>query len=780
MENQPLADGPNQDPGTRKRADNSLLQWRRQYMEMSFPEVIEEPGPGGLLEYLYILQRRRGTLILIGVLGLVTSLLFTLPQTPTYQARASIEIQNLNENFLNTRNLSPTAEDGASYAPGSDLRTQAKLLKSESLLDRVAAKPDLGKKLFSEEGSGLSAWRKALGLREGRRASTREKILSLVAENLKITTEANTRLIEIRYDSTDPQFAADFVNTLTAEFIQQNLESHWRTTQQTGEWLTRQMGDVRIKLEKSEDQLQIYAQASGLLFTSEKDNVAEEKLRQLQEELSKAQADRVASQSRYELVSTAASPESLPEVLDDATLKEYEVKLTDLRRQLAEISSSLTPSHPAVKKVQAEVTTLESAIGKERTNIVQRIRNEFESAQRREHLLARNYDSQAHLMSEQAAKVAHYNILKREVDTNRQLYDSMLQNVQEAGMTSALGASNIRVVDSAKPPTHPYKPSLVFNSALGLLAGAFFGIVFVVAQESANRTIRGPGEAKIYLDVPELGAIPSAKVERSGPFAYYQTYHHNGKALEGKRSENGKPSQVELVTSNEKSSLLADSFRATLCSILLHSVQNGDRRPRVIVITSASPREGKTTVASNLALALAEISRSFIMPALLIDGDMRRPRLHEIFGVPNQWGLSDVLEGKPFPTGREAIVCRTGFRNLYLLPAGSSGSNIPSLLHLPLAPEFLDRMRKEFHTVIIDTPPMLHLPDARILGRYADGVILVVRSSQTMRAAAVAANQRLTEDGTRVLGTILNQWDPRETNSYSYGYSYSYSYKARA
>jgi capsular exopolysaccharide synthesis family protein len=179
-----------------------------------------------------------------------------------------------------------------------------------------------------------------------------------------------------------------------------------------------------------------------------------------------------------------------------------------------------------------------------------------------------------------------------------------------------------------------------------------------------------------------------------------------------------------------------------------------------------------------LALALAEISRSFIMPALLIDGDMRRPRLHEIFGVPNQWGLSDVLEGKPFPTGREAIVCRTGFRNLYLLPAGSSGSNIPGLLHLPLAPEFLDRMRKEFHTVIIDTPPMLHLPDARILGRYADGVILVVRSSQTMRAAAVAANQRLTEDGTRVLGTILNQWDPRETNSYSYGYSYSY--KARA
>ena len=286
------------------------------------------------------------------------------------------------------------------------------------------------------------------------------------------------------------------------------------------------MEDVRIKLEKSEDELQSYAQASGLLFTSEKDNVAEEKLRQLQEELSKAQADRVAKQSKYELASTAP-PESLPEVLDDATLKEYQVKLTDLRRQLAELSSSLTPAHPAVKKVQAQVTALEAALEKERANIIQRIRNEFESAQRREHLLAANYASQARLMSEQAAKVAHYNILKSEVDTNRQLYDSMLHNVQEAGMTSALRASNIRVVDSAEPPTRPYKPSIVLNSALGLLAGAFFGIVFVVVQERADRTIQGPGDTTIYLDVPELGAIPSAKAatepalcllpERKGP-----------------------------------------------------------------------------------------------------------------------------------------------------------------------------------------------------------------------------------------------------------------------
>jgi succinoglycan biosynthesis transport protein ExoP len=769
MENQSLFDDPGQGPLTRKGASSNLLPPRRQYMEVPFPEDFEEPGPGWLPEYWQIFQRHKGTLILILFLGLLTSLLLTIPQTPVYQARGSIEVQNLNENFLNTRNVSPTADNGAMDAPGVDIQTQAKILQSESLLNRVVTKLDLQKKLFPDDGSGrFSAWRLALGLGEGKQTSTRERVLSLIAKSLKISTETNTRLVEIRYDSTDPHLAADFINALTTEFIKYNLESHWKATQQTGEWLTHQMEDVRIKLEKSEDELQSYANASGLLFTSEKDNIAEEKLRQLQEELSKAQADRVASQSRYELASTVA-PGSLPEVLDDATLKDYQVKLTDLRRQLAEISSSLTPAHPAVKKVQAQVTTLEMALDKERTNVIERIRNEFEYAQRREHLLAANYASQARLMSEQAAEVTHYNILKREVDTNRQLYDSMLQNVQEAGMTSALGASNIRVVDSAEPPTRPYKPSVVLNSALGLLAGAFFGIAFIVVQERSDRSIQAPGETAMYLDVPELGAIPSAKAAMGRLPAYYQCE----KSLEDKHSQNGNRWQIELITSNRKPSLIADAFRATLTSIL-YSGENGNR-PRIIVITSTNSGEGKTTVACNLALALAEIGPSVLMQSvLLIDGDLRRPRLHEIFGVPNRWGLADLLEGKTPPNGCEGMVYKTCYRNLNLLPSGSSTANVGALLHSPRALTFLKRMREEFHTVIIDAPPMLNMPDARVLGRLADGVVLVVRSAHTMRDAAVAANQRLTEDGTRVLGTILNQWDPRRMNQYTHGNVYKY------
>ena len=750
----------------RKSSRTSLVSPLPQYIEVPLTEAFEQPGPNLVADYLQILWRRKGTLILIVCLGLLTSLLLTLLQTPTYQARASIEIQNLNENFLNMRNVSPTSDEGGSYAPGSDLQTQARILQSESLLDRVAGKLDLEKKLFPlpKEQSFPWAWRKAfVG-----QASTREKILALAATNLKISTDANTRLIEIRYDSTDPQLATDFVNTLIAEFIQQNIESRWKTSQQTGEWLTQQMEDVRIKLEKSEAELQSYAGTSGLLFTSEKDNVNEEKLRQLQEELSKAQADRVAIQSRYELASTV-SPESLPEVLDDATLKEYQVKLTDLRRQLAEISSSLTAAHPAVKKIQAQVTALELALDTKRANIIQRTKNEFESARRREHLLASTYAAQARLMSEQAAEVAHYNILKREVDTNRQLYNSMFQNVQQAAVTSALRASNVRVVDSAIPPTRPYKPSAVLNSALGLLAGAFLGIAFVIVQERPDGTIHGPGDTTRYIDVPELGAIPSAQAKGSRFFAYFQ----NRKELETKLLGNGCPLQVELVTSKKEPSLLADSFRATLTSILC-SGENGGR-PRIIVITSANLGEGKTTVASNLALALAEIGGSaLIQRILLIDGDLRRPRLHEIFGVPNTWGLSDLLEGKTSTSGCDGTVFKTAFKNLNLLPSGSPTVNSAALLYSPRALALLDRMRAEFDTVIIDTPPMLNIPDARILGRLADGVILVVRSAETMGYVAAVAKQRLAEDGTRIIGTILNQWDPRKTSRYTDAYGHRY------
>jgi capsular exopolysaccharide synthesis family protein len=228
---------------------------------------------------------------------------------------------------------------------------------------------------------------------------------------------------------------------------------------------------------------------------------------------------------------------------------------------------------------------------------------------------------------------------------------------------------------------------------------------------------------------------------------------------------------VELATWKMRPSFIAESFHATLASILFTG-HNGDR-PRVIVLTSANPREGKTTVASNLALAMADINQK----VLLIDADMRRPRLHEVFSIQNDWGLSDLLLGKRPPEGTGLIA--TAHERLAVLPAGTETTGVSSLIHSPRMEELLKRMRQEFDAVLIDTPPMLQIPDARVLGKLADGVILVLRAGQTMRDAAHAATQRLMEDGSNVMGTVLNDWDAKKAGGYSYGYGYGDYYHRR-
>jgi capsular exopolysaccharide synthesis family protein len=269
----------------------------------------------------------------------------------------------------------------------------------------------------------------------------------------------------------------------------------------------------------------------------------------------------------------------------------------------------------------------------------------------------------------------------------------------------------------------------------------------------------------LSLGIPELGVIPSLNAERNRFLGYYQE-RWSTKGVE--LNNNEAPPRVELATSERSLSVLADCFRAAATSIL-YAGENG-QRPRVIVLTSPSPGEGKTTVASNLALALAEIGSS----VLLIDGDLRRGRLHEIFQVSNSWGMSDMLAGKKPPEGGTKMYFETCYKHLSLVPSGSTPSSIAGLLHSPQTLEFLNNMRREFNTVIIDTPPMLPMPDARVFGRLADGVILVVRSAETTGDEVAAAAQRLRDDGTRVLGTILNEWDPRKTSHSRYTNAYRF------
>ena len=290
------------------------------------------------------------------------------------------------------------------------------------------------------------------------------------------------------------------------------MEDRWEAYNTTGQWLTRAQEDLKAKLEASEQRLQEYARSSGLMFTGENQNVAEERLKQLQQELSGAEADRIQKEAKYKLT-ISSSPESLPEVLDSGPLTQYQVRLAELRRQLAELTSSLTPAHPKVLRVQAQIAELESTLTSERRNVVRRLKNEYQSAQERERMLAGNYASQTQVVSGQAEKTIQYNLLKKDVETNRQLYQTALQRGKEASIDSALRSSNLRVVDRARPSLFPSSPMVLLNLALGLVGGCLVGIGLVFLREHLNQSVRMPGETFSYLNVPELGVIPSSKVD---------------------------------------------------------------------------------------------------------------------------------------------------------------------------------------------------------------------------------------------------------------------------
>ena len=670
-----------------------------------------EVPSGGLLEYWRIIQRRKGAVIIITCLGMLVGLLYTLPQTPVYQASTLIEIQEMNEDFLHMRDVNPNATGGGGYND-DEIQTQVRIIQSGALRDRVIKKLALEAKMITPKKTRLDAWREALKLTPAKPPSA-ESIIANAAGGLQVRPQANTRLISISCDSTNPQMAADFLNTLTNEYREQNVENRWKATQYTGDWLTAQMEDLKIKLEKSEDKLQTYAATSGLLITGEKDNVADERVKQLQEELSKAQGERVGFQSKSENASQAQA-DTVPEVLDDATTMAIRSKVMDLRGQLADLSGTYTPEYPKVKRLQEQIDAYELELAKERKTVISRIQNDYETAKQREKLLQDAYGAAVQVVSQQADQVAHYNILKREVDTDRQMYDSMLQRVKEASVAAALKASNINILDPAATPGAPFKPNASSNASVGFMLGLGLAVAFVVLLDRADRTIQEPGDMEALLGLPELGLVPSAASDPARP-----------RGLPSAAGPEAARSMI-LITSERKNSALAESIHATLTSIL-YAGPSG-QFPQVLIFSPA-PREGKTTITTNLAVALAEIHKR----VLLIDADFHALgcTTFSTWTTIRAWWISPP--GEPIQGTLNGYIHATAIPKLSVMTAGRTGSGDPTLLHSARLGEIIKVCRGLFDVIIVDTPPMLTMADARVIARHGDGVVMVVRANQTSR-----------------------------------------------
>jgi succinoglycan biosynthesis transport protein ExoP len=723
------------------------------YLEPLHPYTPPQEDGGGVPAMWQLIRGRRLTIFFMALLGVAAGLAISLIQTPIYDASDTLEFQS-------TRNNEPVigpGTDSGGFTPESYLLTQVKVLQSSTLRKRVITR--LSKAGFAyTPPDPFAKVRQVLGMAAAPPAPARTPPITT-----KIRVLDNSRLIEIQASSPDPRYAAGFADAMAAEFIDYNMEAVWQSAQKQSDWMTRQLQDLRTKLEQSENQLQSYTQNAGLMFTGQgqEENVDDAQLRQLQKSLADAQADRIAKQSAYEIASTSTA-ESLPQVLDNGRLSEYQTKLADLRRQYAEQSSIYTPAHYKVAQLQAQITDLEATVRRERSNIVARIQNEFQGALRRERMLQSAYTTQMQRVTDQSRKAIYYSILKREVETNRQVYEQLLQKAKQVGIGSVATPTNVRVVDAAEVPLRPSKPDLLRNALTGLGSGLALAFGFVVAGEYINRSVRAPGEAPFHLRVPELGVIPSKSALTEQSLL--------PSILPAKNTAGGetKP-KLELVTWQDRPSLLAEAYRNALTSIL---AAHSKGRPKVILITSAGHGEGKSSTVSNLGIALAEINQK----VLVIDADLRKPRLHDIFNLPNTWGLSDLLREKSSLADcpLEALARKTEIDNLYVLPSGPGTVSITNLLYSSRMADLVKRVHLDFDITIIDTPPMSYLSDARVLGQLADAAILVIRAAKTTRDEARAAKQRLVDDGIRVLGTILNAWEPKTKSRYGYGYGYGY------
>ena len=721
-----------------------------------------------LLDYVHTIARFRWIIALCAVAGLLASFLFNLNTLPVYRARTSLDIQNLNSDFMNMHTLSPTgsAESSSSEAY---VQTQIKLLQSDTLLDRTVARLESEPHpTFIERDDLVSQLKRSLHLSRSEPLAY-QALIEDAARQVKVKPLGVTRLVEITCDSWNAAFSAKFCNTLTQEFKDEDLEVRSTEAQKTSDWLTRQVADVRLKAEESQKKLEAATGGNGLILSQQSSSVGEDRLRQMQAELVKAQADRMEKEAQAG-VASSASPASLPSVLDNPAYRQLQLQLADLESKVAEIVPPLTEENPKVIHLRSQIREVQSEMAVERHTSAGRMDDEFAAARHRETLLRAAYKAQEESVSADLGKSSQVSLLRREMESEQQLYQTLLGRAKEAGFASAMQATTIRIVDPARPPKIPVSPRRVPAGGVGLLLGSAFGLSFAFFKDRSSDVFRLPGDAPRYLNVQELGVIPTADTGQRRSVAASISAARS--LVREDVSDSLQGNALAIARWQDNFSIVAEAYRNITFSLLLSEAAT--RRARVYVVSSPNAGEGKTTVTSNLGVALSQSKRR----VLLIDGDLRKPGLHRALHASNEVGLRNILRGEiDIETSPLSELCQsTSIRNLSLLTSGSGSEEVVELLHSPLVGDLLARLSREFDMILIDTPPMLHMADARIFARQADGAILVLRAASTGREQAEDARNLLTHDRARLVGTVLNRFDPSSEGRSGY-YSSYYRYK---
>jgi succinoglycan biosynthesis transport protein ExoP len=557
--------------------------------------------------------------------------------------------------------------------------------------------------------------------------------------------------------------AARTVNAVAENYIQKNLEARWDAAQKASEWLSQQLRDLKAKLENSEDDLQKYAADNGLLFLEtekgDAESIVNQSVREVQEELTRAQADRMEKESIFRLVQSGEYG-SLPGVLDNKLLQDLTFRLADLQREQAQLATTFTDNYPKVKQTQSQIAEIQSSLERERWRAAQKISNDYFAALRREKLVREAFAEKLAEANQIAEKSVQYGILSREVDTNNGLYEGLLERLKEAGVSAGLKASNIRIVDPGTVPYKPIAPNYPLNLGLAAFLGLGLGICMAFLKEHLDQTIRYSQDVFHFLGVPVLGFIPSMSAR-------------NGKKLKGitaadrefifgpanSRTAPG-DALIEDRPRNDlgihKGSAFSEAFRELRTSVILSA---SGRLANSILVTSAQPGEGKTTVAVNLAFSLAQLGQ----PVLLVDADMRRPSIQKYFPQKGS-KLSSYLGGQG---AWQQMVYPTPISRLNVLHCGPIPENPSELLSSDRMRALIQESMTTYRFVILDSPPLLNRADSRILGSMVGATLLVVKGGETPRQVVQYAESQARSVGANLIGVVLNNLDS-SLNDYSY------------
>jgi len=722
-----------------------------------------------LEHYLHVLVRRRWLLLAVAFTVIVLAALQVFTTTPTYRATARLQVDPDSSKVVPFQEVAGSEMAGGWFMENY-MWTQTEILQGKGLAARVVDKLDLdNSEAFNMKvHPGALVQLKQIALKIARapfeigRSAGRESMAGKISRESRLASRLaggvdaqpvrNTRLIEVTYTAADPEIAADVVNTLTEEFIEHNLEGKFEATTRATDFLRNQLEGLQIEVERSEQELLDYAQRNNIVNLSERETIARKRLADLSDERTVAETQLIGDESRYEAAMNA-SLSQFPESLKTEAIRRIEQRLSEARNELASFSGRYGPEWPAVKQTRLEVDDLESQLEAQKKEALASARQQFQVTRDRFARLDAAVSRQRALVDDLNERSIQYNILKREVDSNKEIYEGLLQRLKEAGVAAGLRSSNVRIADRAEIPTARSAPRRTRTLMLATILGLFLGTGLVLLVEALDNSINTTDDISQKLGLPALGVVPTLEGEnreksgRWSPFAKKTVIEH--------------PRLVYGSNEVGVDARALEAYRSLRTALLLSHSGNP---PQVIMVTSAIPNEGKSTTVANTAIALAQTGAR----TLIVDLDMRRSSIADAFGISSEQGMSTYLSGN---SDISSQIHETGLPNLFILPAGPSAPNPAELIGSEKMTTGIQLLREKFSYVVIDSPPALELADALVTSPHADGVILVARGGKTPRKAVLKTAEHLTNVGAKLLGVLVNDVDVDTVRYGHYGYS---------